>query len=155
MVMAMLGGAPAMAGGNATYSLCTPHESTWFSCPVARGRSVALCGTPGLSPQYRFGRSGAVEMRFPEQGVEGAMLFAHYARYQTDRIEIRFTNQGVEYVVFDHIENGRKRAGVRVTTADSKEREVVCTGSTKSRLSELEGVLACDRDSALNGGVCR
>lgn len=83
------------------------------------------------------------------------MLFSHYVRYQTDRVEIRFITRGVEYILFDHVEDGLRRAGVRVTTADSKEHEFACMRPPTGRLAELEGLLACDPDSSLNGGVCR
>jgi len=41
-----------------------------------------------------------------------------------------------------------------VKTVDARVRELVCTGAVTSRLSELVGVVACDRDSALAGGRC-
>ena len=62
--------------------------------------------------------------------------------------------QGRDYAVFDYREDGQRRAGVRVTTADAKEREIACTGRVTSRVIELKGVLKCDADSALNGGSC-
>lgn len=82
------------------------------------------------------------------------MVYAHYARFQTDRVEVRFENQGSEYVLFDYSEGRTRRAGVRVTTADDKEREFACAGRITSRLGELRNVLRCDADSALNGGKC-
>ena len=149
---AAVGGAPD--AGSAV--LCSSQETVYFSCPTPRGRTVALCGTPGGTLQYRFGRPGAIELRFPENAAVGRdqMLFAHYSRYQTDRTEIRFENQGVDYALFDYYEGGKRRSGVRVTTPDSKEREISCTAPATSRLGKLKNELKCDADSALNSGTC-
>lgn len=149
--------APVTANGPAVLGLCAAHEATQFACPMARGRWIGLCGTPPKALQYRFGRADAVELQFPDDAAKGAeqMLFAHYSRYQTERFEVRFENRGSEYVVFDYMEAGRRRAGVRVTTEGAKERELACIGRVTGRLGALEGVLKCDADNALNGGACR
>jgi hypothetical protein len=147
---------PVAANGPAAPGLCGAQETAFFACPVARGRFIGLCGSTAKALQYRFGRVGAVELQLPDSAAAGAdrMLFAHYSRYQTDRVEVRFENQGSEYLIFDYVEDGRRRAGVRVTMPDAKEREIACTGRATSRLVELESVLKCDADSALNGGKC-
>ena len=145
------------AAGQTVPGLCTAHETSYFACRSARARWIGLCGTPGKALQYRFGAVDAVELQYPETAAQGFdhMLFAHYGRYQTDRVEVRFENQGSEYVVFDHHENGRRVAGVRVTAAGAKETEIVCVGRVTSRLVELTNLLKCDAESALNGGACR
>lgn len=142
----------ADAGG-----LCQPKETTYFQCSVAKGRSINLCGSSDGAVQYRFGRKRAVELAFPADAREGAqaMRYAHYFRAHTDRHEIRFENQGFEYVLFDYQEGARRRSGVRVIGGDGKgERDVTCTGAVQSRLSALKRVLVCDAESALNGGRC-
>ena len=145
------------AAGQTVPGLCAAHETSYFACRSARARWIGLCGTPGKALQYRFGAVGAVELQFPETPAQGfdQMLFAHYGRYQTDRVEVRFENQGSEYVIFDHREHGRRVAGVRVTAAGAKETEIACAGRVTSRLVELKSLLQCDADSALNGGACR
>lgn len=107
--------------------------------------------------QYRFGSTGRTELSFPEDPSAGAssFLFAHYFRFQTDRTEVSFRNKAVDYAIFDYTEDRKRRAGVRVTTADGKETELVCSGAVASRLPELKNVLRCDADNALNGGNCR
>lgn len=137
-------------------SLCTAQETVYFTCPVPRARWISLCGQAPGTLQYRFGRPKAVELRFPESAADGAsrLLFAQYGRYQTERIEVRFENQGADYVLYDYHEASRHDAGVRVTTAGGKEREIACTAPATSRLGELKAVLRCDADSALNAGRC-
>jgi hypothetical protein len=156
-LLCIASGALPLAADAAPSAPCAASETTYFSCPVTRGRSVALCGAADQSVRYRFGRPGAIELQYPQEasGSAGQMFYAHYSRYQTDRFEVRFNNQGTEYVVFDYHEDGRHRAGVRVTGADAKEREVICTGRIASRIGELKDRLPCDADSALNGGACR
>jgi hypothetical protein len=146
----------ADANGPASSGLCTAQETAWLSCITSRQRWIGLCGNSPRALQYRFGRPGALELQVPDDPADGVrrMLFAHYARYQTDRVEVRFENQGTDYVLFDHSEAGVRRAGVRVVTADAKERELVCVGPIASRLGELRKTLKCDADNALNGGKC-
>jgi hypothetical protein len=144
------GGAPPHVG------LCVAGETAYFSCAASRARSISVCGASPSTLQYRFGRPQAIELRFPASPAEGPkrIHFAHYGRYQTDRIELRFENAGAEYVVFDYQESGKRLGGVRVTTTDGKQRELSCTGPITSRLAELKEALPCDRSSALNGGSC-
>ena len=135
---------------------CAASETAYFACLTARGKWVGLCGNPPRSLQYRFGKVGEPEFRYPEDPAEGlgGFTFAHYWRYQTDRLEIGFRNQGADYSIFDYTEGRRRQAGVRVTTADGKERTFSCKGKIVSRLAELEGFLRCYPDNALNGGQC-
>ncbi len=155
---AMLLAAPGIASDRPApgTGLCTPQETTYFQCSAAKGRSISLCGPADGEVQYRYGRNEAVELAFPADAKEGAksLRYAHYFRAQTDRHEIRFENQGVEYVLFDYQEGARREAGVHVTGADGKERDVVCSGPVRSRLAALQRVLPCDAESALNGGRC-
>jgi hypothetical protein len=136
--------------------LCTAQETTYFQCSAGKGRSIGLCGGGEGAVQYRFARNGTVELAFPADARQGAqsLRFAHYFRAQTDRYEIRFENQGVEYLLFDYQEGKRREAGVHVTAVDGKEADVACSGPIKSRLPALQGVLRCDAESALNGGRC-
>jgi hypothetical protein len=142
---------PAPAG-----SSCAAGETVYFHCAAATGRSISVCGAGGNALQYRFGRGKVVELAYPADPSHGADRFryAHYFRYQTDRHELRFENDGVEYVVFDHQEEGRRRAGVRFSS-HGKERDVVCMGAVRGRLAALEAIVPCDADSALNLGQCR
>jgi hypothetical protein len=137
--------------------LCTAGETTYFACPTTKSRWISLCGTPSGSLQYRFGTPAKAELRYPSDPASGSagFLFAHYFRFQTDRTEVTFRNQGVEYAVFDYSEDRTRRSGVRVTSAEGKDTELVCSGGITSRLPELKGVLKCDADNALNGGSCR
>jgi hypothetical protein len=147
---------PASAVERVAPGLCAADEVSYFACRTARDRRIALCGTSPQAVQYRYGRSGAVELQFPERAADAAtqMLYSHYGRYQTERVELRFTNGGAEYVLFEYLEGKRRSAGVRVT-AGAKERVIACAGRIDSRLGELEGALPCDADSALNLGACR
>ena len=147
---------PTLAAERVAPGLCAADEVSYFACRTERDRRIALCGKSPQAVQYRYGRNGAVELQFPERAADAAtqMLYAHYGRYQTDRVELRFTNGGVEYVLFEYLEGKSRSAGVRVT-AGGKERVIACAGRVDSRLGELEGALPCDADSALNLGSCR
>lgn len=136
--------------------LCGTSESAYFTCRTTIKRWISLCGTLPEKLQYRFGTDDRVELRYPENatgGTEG-FRFAHYSRFQTDRLEVTFRNKGVDYAIFDYTEADKQHAGIRVITADGKEREFLCTNRVTSRLVELKDVLRCDKGNALNGGEC-
>jgi len=151
-----LAGAIPLAAAAASSSLCAREETAYFECAMADGKRLAVCGALPDRLQYRFGRPAAVELAYPAAPEEGpqALLIAHYQRYRTDRLTLRFGRDGVGYTVFDHQENGHRRSGVEVKAADARVHELVCAGRVVSRLGELVGVAACDRESALNGGRC-
>jgi len=147
----------AHADGVPGAGLCSAAETSYFACQTTKQRWISLCGQAPRSLQYRFGTPAKPELRYPEDPAAGAasFLFAHYFRYQTDRAEVTFRNQGVEYAIFDYTEGRERRAGVRVTAATGKDVELVCSGKITSRLLELKGMLKCDADNALSGGSCR
>ena len=160
---ALLVAAPtAQAGGAApparpAASLCEPGEAVQFSCPMGRGRTLSVCGQPPAALQYRFGKPGQIELRYPADAAQGPQLFlfAQYMRYQVDRIALHFTNEGTDYEVFDEREDGKRSAGVRVSNGgDGRETALPCRGPVTSRLGALKPLLRCDADSALQGGSC-
>jgi hypothetical protein len=136
--------------------LCVAPETSFFTCQTTNKRWIGLCGVLPGKLQYRFGTQGRVELRYPENAADGAKLmrFAHYSRFQTERFEVTFRNQGVDYAVFDYTEARIQHAGVRVTTPDGKEQAFFCAGTATSRLAELKQILPCDTGNALNGGNC-
>ncbi|GKS69051.1 hypothetical protein W03_10550 [Nitrosomonas sp. PY1] len=136
--------------------LCEPQEIQFFHCKTKKGSWANLCGTSSGGLQYRFGRSGKIALRYPENPAEGKeqFLLARYFRFQTNRIEVTFQNQAVSYTIFDYTEGKHRHAGLRVNNKGS-ESEIPCSAPFVSKLVELESVLDCDPDNALNGGVCR
>lgn len=139
-------------------SLCQTDETEFFACSTGRGRTLALCGQAPARVQYRYGAPGRIELAFPEDPALGPqrLLFADYQRYQTDRSQVRFSNGGVEYLVFDGYERGRRSAGVSVQPPGAAvERTLACRGSVRGRLATLKPTLRCDAESALNTGRCR
>lgn len=137
-------------------SLCHTPETTYFSCWTTRHTTVSLCGTLPSSLQYRYGKGAQVELQFPDDPATGAQQlgYAHYTRFQAERTEVTFSHVGADYAVFDYTGNGRRSAGVRVTTADGRESEVRCAGPVQGQLAPLGKSLRCDSDNALNGGQC-
>jgi hypothetical protein len=155
-IASLLAGSCAGPAASLAAGLCHAGETTYFSCPTARHKSINLCGGLPAAVQYRYGTADKVELAYPENPAEGAQQlgYAHYARYQAERSEVGFSRDGVDYAVFDYTEDGRRSAGVRVTTADGSEHEVACAGTIEGRLDALGKSLRCDPDNALNGGSC-
>ena len=151
----LISGSVAAAPPQASGGLCAEREDIYFSCQTSLGRWIALCGTANDKIQYRFGRAGRIELAFPgADGGRQVFRYAHYFRAGVDRMEVLFRNGGFDYAVFDYNERGSRTAGVRVAGDSGKEREFKCRGGIRSRLAELEGVLPCDQDNALNLGSC-
>ena len=147
--------ASALLCGTATQAtsstLCRADETVWFSCRVGTAKIVSLCGTRDTL-QYRFGTAQHLELRHPAAPSTGhtAFRWAGYTRYQTNRTEVRFSRQGVDYILFDHMENMRRDTGVEVASAT----RLPCLGGLQSQLGKLKDKLPCDEDSALNLGAC-
>lgn len=146
----------AWSAPSSTSSLCHAPEVTYFSCDTNRHKTVSLCGALPASLQYRYGSAAQLEMQFPHAAAQGLeqLRYAHYDRFQTDRSEVTFSRADTDYAVFDYTEDGRRRAGVHVTTTDGTEHEVSCVGPIRGQLAPLGKELGCDSDSALNGGQC-
>lgn len=131
--------------------LCINNEETIFNCMTSKKKWISLCGNPPAALQYRFGLPASVEFQYPPRPEDGTKIFhyAHYWRYQTDKIEVGFLNRSIEYSVFDYLEGNVRQAGVRVTLND-KEMTYRCVGKIHSRLANLKPFIACDPDNALN-----
>ncbi|MGN2244187.1 hypothetical protein ACFWZU_11825 [Frateuria sp. GZRR33] len=152
----LLAGACASPATSHAEGLCHAGETTYFSCTASSGKTISLCGNVPAALQYRYGKASKLELAFPRDASQGArqLGYAHYTRFQVARTEVGFTRVDVDYAVFDETEDGRRAAGVRVTTADGREHEVACAGAIHGRLETLGGSLRCDADNALNGGNC-
>ncbi len=138
-------------------SLCGADQRPVFSCSTSNRKRLAICATPPHEVQYRFGLPGKVEFVYPPSARDGPRLlrYAEYHRPLTNRYTLSFTNDGVEYSVFDFDEDGRSTAGVTVQRgAQGQGLTISCRGRPKGSLVPLKDLVACDRDSALNLGSC-
>ncbi len=149
----------------AAKGLCTSDEYTYFMCQTTRSKKwVSVCGAKATTLrkgngalQYRFGASRSqVELKFPDDANTGrdAIKYAHYFRAQVDRTELTFRHNEAEYTVFDYSEDDKRNAGVTVALATGKTIEQRCVKPFRSRLSELDGILKCDTENALNSSGC-
>jgi hypothetical protein len=149
-----------------TKGLCASHEHTYFACRTSRSKKwVSVCGAKpdalrvGTGElQYRFGASPSrVELKFPNDARLGrdSIGYAHYFRAQVDRTELTFRQDNTDYTVFDYSEDGKRSAGVAVTLASGKSIEQRCAKPILSQLGELNGVVKCDVENALNAGQCK
>jgi hypothetical protein len=84
-----------------------------LQCSAGKGRSINLCGPgDGRGAVPVRTQRNVIELAYPADAKEGArsLRYAHYFRAQTDRYEVRFENEGVEYVLFDYQEGKRREA---------------------------------------------
>jgi hypothetical protein len=150
-------------------TLCQEDEQVVFSCPVKDGsKIVSLCGAKHLTAQdgylqYRFGRAGRVELEFPaqRQNTQSLFRYAHYFRYQVERLAVSFDTQGYTYTLFDAYEGdtGTKthQQGVQITPPGTPSKVItfLCRGPALGMLHSLRTIVPCDKTDALNLGACQ
>ncbi len=96
--------------------LC-PKSVAWFSCTLDNGKSVAICGSPSTrqdSPkfgaddqswlQYRYGKPGKIEFKYPEgQGERLWMRFMNAVDFNPGgtpkRINFSFVTKNTRYLI--------------------------------------------------------
>lgn len=157
----LLANASGPAPNPAQPSLCQADEFVYFSCMTARKRVVSVCGSaPGSNASlkliYRFGTRRHVELEHPSGASPEAFRLAIYTRYRTSVSALGFTRNDIDYEVFDRYEDNAEEAGVDVSrAADGKAlSQVRCVRPWVSNLAKLEGIVPCDKESALNLGRC-
>lgn len=141
---------------------CSAGETVIFSCAVGRGaKVVSMCASPSLTAKsgtlyYRFGAPSKIELEYSTKpnGAAQEFRYAHYSRYQTERIEVTFAIGSHTYALFDYYEeseNPKYNRGVRVSTEGAKAQETIlsCKGTVTTILHLLEGKVPCDAESAL------
>jgi hypothetical protein len=75
------------SASNVPGSLCSPAETTVFSCSLVSGKIVSLCASPDLSRdagylQYRLGHGPAsIEMQYPRTPVPASSAFKYLQEY--------------------------------------------------------------------------
>ena len=150
-------------------TLCQDDEQVVFSCPVKDGtKIVSLCAAKHLTAQdgylqYRFGRAGSVELEFPalRQDTQRLFRYAHYFRYQVERMAVSFDNQGYTYTLFDAYEGDTKtrthQQGVEITPPGAQPTAItlLCRGPALGILHSLRAIVPCDKADALNMGECQ
>ena len=91
-----------------TGGLCRAQESVIFQC-AAGGKRVAICTGRSDSGQryvqYRFGSSERIELECPSSAADGAdgMYWARTGYSGGGEIQVRFANQGYEYIVYSRV----------------------------------------------------
>jgi hypothetical protein len=145
--------------------LCLDREQTIFSCATGKSAKwISVCASPALDKkdsylQYRFGMREKIELQFPAEKNSSIpqFKFEHYFRYRVDRSELAFDIGPYRYAVFHDyegdIEPAETREGVTVSKSGAPESEVeiLCVKPAVNRLSLLESVVPCDRESASAG----
>lgn len=144
---------PALAAA-ADSTLCTSSEEVYFSCQVANGKVVSLCG--GLSEtdstqswlQYRFGQPQRIELAYPARREGSLMQFTGESRWGAGvRLHtVEFKNHGARYLIENSYSSLTEESflGVRVTPSHSQQAvDLHCrlNGSITDRFESLAALL--------------
>ncbi|MBK6973025.1 MAG: hypothetical protein IPH26_08770 [Sterolibacteriaceae bacterium] len=163
---ALTGASVGWAANSLPPSLCLRDERTVFSCPLENdSRVVSLCGSRDLGEgagylQYRFGRSGNVELEFPRQRPDSwkAFRYSRYSRFQVDRFSVSFSIRDHTYTLFDNYEGEMEpathEAGITITRSGKTVGEWLCRCPGSGNLRALQSIVPCDKDDVLNMGGC-
>ncbi len=142
-------------------SHCATEEITLFSCQIEKSaKVVSVCASQPLSATsslaYRFGKPGNIELEYPGTSEHSLskFRFAHYFRYQTERITLSFNVGNYQYTVFDYYEGEEEPSyGRGVVVDDTRhDKEVVslmCRDEVITTIRDLNELVPCDKESAL------
>ena len=124
------------ANGKAT--LCKTNEIDYFSCKT-QAKVVSLCASKNLSStdgymQFRYGRRGNIELRFPPEDRHPKGLFTNTHENYTDGTEfgLHFNVGELTYTVYNTItfpgpsRDPANRHGLRIEKGDKFIREIEC-----------------------------
>lgn len=119
-------------------SLCAANEQILWNCTVkGSGKMASLCASDPVTSdagyvQYRFGTAAQVELSFPQERNHSQQQFTYsrYTRPLETALEVRFTNQDVNYALTS--ENNQeeepaiRRSSIDVTNASGKSVSINC-----------------------------
>lgn len=136
-------------------SLCASDERVVWSCETERERKIAsICSSKDLDKskgyvQYRFGRTGQVELEFPKErsGSQSLFKYARYTRALVTMLKLEFVNNGFTYTIRDDYNDEEKpsRRDVEITVApagaNAKETTLRCRKPITGSLMKLEDIV--------------
>jgi len=136
---------------------CSNAEKIIFSCQIRNSKKVlSLCASNDLSDksgylQYRFGRLNSIELEFPKERnkSQNKFLYRHYFRYQVDRTEIGFENNGHEYTIYSYYEGDGQEKPTHEEGVQVDNIEFLCNETLSADFTPLEDAVPCDTESAL------
>lgn len=96
-------------------TLCAPTENVVWSCR-AKKKTISVCASRKISAsdgymQYRIGRPGALEMRYPETLTHPRGHF-RYTLYIQGNQSLEFTKGGYEYAIVEDLRTPEDGVGV-------------------------------------------
>lgn len=134
-----------------------------FSCTDDRDRRIALCESGGIddgdSELLLTGFRDPSEPPSPDgiRSREARFQYNHYARYQTEYLEIAVHHEGAEYRIYRHYDGAfgepETTYGLTVTPVDgSLPVTAACVADVVDDLFGLASRLPCDSENALGCG---
>lgn len=126
-------------------TLCNRQEIVIFSCKVASTKTLSVCGSssdehPYL--QYRFGRTGQIELVFPAQNEDSLSKFDYsYNHEKTSGLTtyaLSFSNEGFTYMIstddmdMSRLEPGttfKKSATITISSGSGKDKILTCVNN--------------------------
>jgi len=110
-------------------TLCAPTENVVWSCR-AKKKTISVCASRKISAsegyiQYRIGKPGALEMRYPETLAHPRGRF-RYTLYLQGNQSLEFTRGGFNYSIVEDLRSPED--GIIVTKNDADVARITCNG---------------------------
>lgn len=110
-------------------TLCAPEENVVWSCR-AKKKTISVCASRKITGsegyiQYRIGRPGALEMRYPETLAHPRGQF-RYSLYIQGNQSLEFSRGGYDYSIFEDLRSDED--GIIVTKNDVQVARITCNG---------------------------
>ncbi len=133
-------------------SLCAKTENVIFNCRIEKStKLLSVCGSKDLDQtkgylQYRFGRTGAIELEFPadRQNTQKQFGYSRYTRPLVTYLTLSFETNGYEYSLHQDDNSEEKppvnesRIEISKVGASGESKELKCSGRTFGSLISIE-----------------
>lgn len=121
----------------------------YISCETSKGILFLRSDFGNLIYEMKSSNDKTFTYFSPEPSYS-AFSYYHCSRFQTDYLNVSFSQSGFKYTIFSNCEDGNSSRGVTVVSLKSKkEYAYECKDDGVDRLSDLTSKLQCDKDSSL------
>lgn len=132
-------------------SISSFSEATenYFSCSTVKGDLSLRISSNDLIYEMKNSNGKSFSYSSIAPAYKG-FLYNHYSRFQTDYLNVSFSQNGFKYTVFSNYEDGNRTRGVTVVSLKTKKEYIYdCKDEGVDKLSYLATKLQCDNDSSL------
>lgn len=138
-----------LISGLLSFSSFALGAESYFSCSTSKGELSLQSNADQLVYEMKSANGNVFSFSSISPSYSD-FLYNHYSRFQTDYMNVMFTENDFKYTIFSNYEDGNSTKGITVTNLkNNKEYTYNCKGDGIDKLSDLVGKLLCDKESSL------